>query len=139
MKRATDFASGGIAMGMQHARAAVGTLAGECELSCFTVELRAPGNEFLNALGTFFHEDAGSFGVDDAVAGRKRVLDVKADLVFVAESDSDAALSVLRGRVGDFLLREYENATALCQLDGGAQSSNSGADNDEIRLLGNRL
>ncbi len=63
MKRASDLASGGIAMGVQYARAAVSAFAGESELGAFTVKLRAPGDEFLDALGTFFHEDAGGFGL----------------------------------------------------------------------------
>jgi len=117
----------------------VRTLTSESELGAFTVELRAPGDKFLNALGAFLHEDAGSIGVDDAVASRKRVLYMKADLVLVAESNSDAALGILRGRLRDLLFGEHENAAALRQLDCRAQSSNSGADNDEIRLLRNRL
>jgi hypothetical protein len=48
-------------------------------------------------------------------------------------------LGVLRGGFGDLLLGEHEHAARLRELDGGAQSGNSGADNDEIRLLRNRL
>jgi len=96
-------------------------------------------NEFLNAIRAFFDENAGGFRVHQSVAGGKSVLEMKADLVFVAESDRDAALCVLRCRLGDLLLGEHEDAASLRELDGGAQSGNSGADYDEIRLLGNRL
>src|SRR5947199_312531 len=57
----------------------------------------------------------------------------------IAQCNGDPALRVLRGGFGDLLLCEYEYATRLRKLDSGAQSSYSGANNDEIRLLGNRL
>lgn len=139
MQSASDLASGGIAVRVQHAGAAVGAFAGECELGAFAIELRAPGDEFLDTIGAFFDENACGLRIDEAVTGRQGVLEMQADLVFVAESDGDAALCVLRSRFCDLLLGKHENAAALREFDGGAQSCNSGADHDEIRLLGNRL
>src|SRR5438270_9943581 len=58
---ASDLASGGIAVGVQHTGTAMSAFASEGELSSFAVELRAPGDEFLNTIGALFHQHAGSF------------------------------------------------------------------------------
>ena len=77
-------------------RQGVGAFAGESELGGFAIESRSPGDQLLNTLRAFFHQDAGGFRIHQAVAGRKGVLQVQADLIFIAESDCDPALRILR-------------------------------------------
>src|SRR5690348_2443342 len=97
MQGAADFASGGIAMRVQNTAAAVRSFAGECQLCAIAVKFCSPGNQFLDALRPFLHQNVRSFRVDDAVTGIDGVLKMEADFVFVAQGDSNSALGVLRG------------------------------------------
>ncbi len=83
-------------MSMQNAVAAVRGLAGKGQLGAFAVKLRAPVNKFLDAFRPLFHQDARRVGVHNAVAGLDGVLEVQADLIFIAQGDGDPALCVLR-------------------------------------------
>ncbi len=132
---AADFASGGIAVGVQHAVAAVRALAGEGELGALLIELRAPLDQFLDAQRAFLDEDARRVAVAEAVAGNQRVLQVQADLVLVAERDSDAALGVLRVRFAEFELGQTEHAPIGRQLNGSPHAGDAGAHDNEIRFL----
>ena len=71
-------------MSVQDAVAAVCALARKSQLGAFAVEFRAPLNQFLDALRTFFYQYLGSIGVAQPIARIECVLEMKADLVFVA-------------------------------------------------------
>ncbi len=106
---AADFASRGVAVGVQHAVAAVRALAGERELGALLIELGAPLDEFLDANGAFLDQDARRIAVAEAVAGDQRVLQMQADLVLIAESDRDAALGILGVRFAELELGQAEH------------------------------
>src|SRR5215470_723512 len=92
---ATDFPSGRVTMSMQNAASAVRSLTSECKPGTAAIELSAPVDQLLNALRTLFHENAGCFRMDNAVARGDCVLKMKTDLIFIAQSDGDPALSIL--------------------------------------------
>ena len=71
-------------------------LAGECEFRALAIELSAPLNQLLNPLWPFFHQDFRCLGVYQSVAGVDGVLQMQADLVFVAEGYCDSTLGILR-------------------------------------------
>ena len=66
---AADFAPCGITVGMQNARAAVSAFASEGKFGSGAVKLRAPGNQVLDALRTFFNQNADGFRIAEAVTG----------------------------------------------------------------------
>src|SRR4051812_3519449 len=136
---APDLPSGGIAGGVQHARGTGNPLACGGVLGGFAGALRSPGDEIGNANWPLLSKSARGFGIHQPVTSRQSILHMKADLIFVTEGNGDPALRVLRGGFGDLLLGEHEHAARLRKLDGSAQSRYSGADNDEIRVLRNRL
>ena len=119
-------------MRVQNSVAAVRAFASESELGSNSIELRTPVDELLNAVGTFFDEDASGVFVDEAVARVDGVLQVKADLIFIAKRDGDPALRVLRGGFGQLLLREHEHAAGFRESDGSTESGDARADDDEI-------
>ena len=84
-------------MSMQDAVAAVGGFARERQPRALAVKLRAPVDQLLDAVRAFFHQDVRRIHVHDAVAGADRVLQVQADLIFVAQGNGNSALRILRG------------------------------------------
>ena len=124
-------------MRVQNSVAAVRAFASERELGSNSIELRTPVDELLNAVGTFFDEDASGVFVDEAVARVDGVLQVKADLIFIAKRDGDSALRVLRGRFSQLLLREHEHAARFRERDGSTKPRDSSADDDEISFRRN--
>ena len=115
-----NLASRGIAVGVQDAVAAVRAFPAEGELGALAIEFGAPLNQFVDALGSVFHQHLGRFGIAKAIAGLQRVLQVKTDLVLVAERGRDATLGPLRVRFRDFALGQHEDRARCRQFDGGA-------------------
>src|SRR6185369_621355 len=98
-------------MRMQDAVAAVSAFAREREFGPITIELRSPRYQLFDPLRAFFNEDAGSLLIDEPVPRHQRVLQVKADLVFVAERGGDATLRILRCRFLDFQFGKDEHSS----------------------------
>ena len=63
LKRARDLASGGIALGVQHARPAMRALASKAELGLVSVEAGAPFHKLVYSQRPLFHQQLGSFHV----------------------------------------------------------------------------
>ena len=57
---------------------------------------------------------------------------MQADLVFIAKRDRHSALSILCGRFGQLIFCEYQDASCSRELNRGAHTCNSGADDDVI-------
>ena len=131
-ERAANLAAGGVAVGVQHAIAAVRAFAGEGDLGAGAIELRAPLDEFFDARRTFFHQNARRFFVDQPVAGLQRVFQMQPNLIVVAERGRDTALRILRIRLGDFALGQTEHPARGRQFDRSAQAGNARAHHDEI-------
>ncbi len=83
-------------MRVQDAVTAVRAFPTEGEFGALAIEFCAPLNQFVDAFGRVFHQHLGSFGIAQAIAGLQRVLEVKTDLVFVAECGRNTALGPLR-------------------------------------------
>ena len=113
---AADFASGGVAMGMQHAIAAVGALAGEGDLGSGAIELGAPIDELFDAGRAFLHQHASCGFIAEAVPGLQSIFKMEADFVIIAECGSDAALGVLRVRFRDLALGQAKDAAGRGQV-----------------------
>ena len=95
-------------MSMQDAVAAVCGLTRKGQPSTLAVKLRTPVNKFLDALRSFFYQDARCIGIHNSVPGLNSVLQVQADFVFIAQRDGDSALCVLRIGFGQLLFGQYQ-------------------------------
>src|ERR1019366_5657460 len=95
VERAANLAPGGVAVSVQHTAAAMRPFASERDLGTGAIELRTPRDELLDTGRAFFHQDARSLFVAQAVASLERVLQVEADFVVIAKRGSDATLCVL--------------------------------------------
>jgi hypothetical protein len=60
---------------------------------------------------------------------------VEADFVFVAEGDGYAALGPSGCGIAQIGFSEYQNAAALAQLDGSAQSCDTRSDNSIVGAM----
>lgn len=109
--------------------------ASERQPGALAIELCSPVNELLNPLRPFFHQYARRFRIDDAVTGVDRVLEMEADLVFIAQGYRDPALRILRIRFRKLLLAQHQNTACFGQGDSCAQSSHTGADNNKINVF----
>jgi hypothetical protein len=110
---AENFASGGVAMCVQNAIAAVCALPAKSKFGALAVELRAPLDQLLNAIGGIFDKDGCRLRVTQAVAGVERVLQMKADFIFIAERSGDPALCPLGGRIRNLPLGQYDYAAGI--------------------------
>jgi len=133
---AADFAAGGIAMGVEDARAAVGGFASEGEFGAGAIEFGAPFDELGDVFGAFFDEESDGGGIAEAIAGVDGVLFVEADFVFIAEGDGDAALGPGGGGIAEVGFGEDEDAAGLAEFDGGAYASYAGTDDGVIDVIG---
>src|SRR5689334_19656976 len=106
VQSAQNLASGGVSMSVQDAVTAVCTFAAEGELGAVSVEFRAPLNQFFNAIGSFLDENLRGLGIAKAIPSRKGVLQVQADLVFVAQSSRNSTLCPVCIGISDLLLCE---------------------------------
>src|SRR5258707_8802630 len=124
-KCAADFASGGVAMRVQDARAAVCGFASEGKLGAGTIEFGAPFDELCNVLGTFFDEESHGFCAAEAIASVEGVLLVQTNFVFVAKRDCDAALRPGGGGIAEVGFGEDQDAAGAAEFNGGAQPGNT--------------
>ncbi len=110
----------------------MGAFASKGKLGAFAVELRAPPDQFFDPFRSILDQDLRGVGIAKPIAGVERVLQVQADFVFVAEGRGDPALRQLCARIRNFALGKHKNAPGGGQFNGGAQSGNSGADDEKI-------
>jgi hypothetical protein len=127
---AQDFPASGISLGVQQAGFAVGVFQSEGQLGSMVL---APGDQFVDALGSFLQQHLHRSDVAEAIAGIERVLQVEADLIFVAEPGG-LAFRILRFEAGEILFRQQEHTSGLCQVDGGTQSGNARANDYKVGL-----
>ena len=130
-----DFAASGIAMSVKNARAAVSGFAGKGKLGARAVELGTPFDELGDVARTFFDKKGDGFGIAEAVTGVDGVLFVKADLVFVAEGDGDAALRVGGGGFTEIGFCEDQHTAGLAEFDCGADACYAGAHDEIIDVI----
>jgi hypothetical protein len=121
---------------VENAGAAVSGFTGEGELGACTIEFGAPFDELGDVLGAFFDEEGNGFGTAEAIAGVEGVLLVEANFVFVGEGDGNAALRVGGGGFVEIGFGEDEDRAGLAELDGGADTCYTGADDEIIGLVG---
>jgi hypothetical protein len=82
-KRPHDLASSGIAVGVQHAVAAMRAFAGEHKLASVAIESRAPFDKLLNGSRAFLYQDAYGVNIAEPVSGENRVLFVQLDFIVI--------------------------------------------------------
>ena len=102
----------------------------------YAIEFGAPFNQLGNVLGAFLDQQRDGFGPAQAVAGRDGVLFVKADFIFVAEGNGDAALRIGGGRFAEIGFGQNQDRSRGAELDGGAKPGDAGADYGVIGLIG---
>ena len=119
---------------MQNAVAAVSAFAAENELGAAAIELRTPGDQLFNASRAFLHKRFHRFREAQAVAGDQRILQVQADLIFVAEGRRNTSLRILRVGIRDFFLGKHKNSPSVGEFNGGAQTGDTGANHYELGL-----
>src|SRR5690349_18475273 len=119
---------------MENSIAAMRAFAPEGEFGAFAIKLRAPGDQLFNALGRFLDKDLCRLGIAEPIPRVERVLQVKADLVLVAERRSYAALRILRAGICDLAFRQHQDASGGRKLNGRAQSGDSGSNDEKVSL-----
>src|ERR1041385_7659069 len=134
MECAANLASRRIAVRVQDSVAAVRRFARERQLCALAVELRSPVNQLLDSVRSFLHQNVRRIRVNNPIPGIDGVLQVQADLVFVAERNPDSALGILRGGFRKFLLRQHQHLACFSQRNGRAQPGHAGSHDDEIHL-----
>jgi hypothetical protein len=134
-ERDGDLLAGGVAVGVEDARAGVGAFAGEHQFAVLAVEGGSPCEEFFDALRALFDEDMSGIRVDEAVAGGEGVFVVEGDVFVSAESDGDSALRVGGVGFGEFFLGDNEDGAIASETRGRAEAGDSGADDEKINLL----
>ncbi len=132
-QRAANFRAGGVSVGVEDAIAAVGSFAGEHQLTVFAIEAGAPAEKLFDAQRAFFDENAGGFAVDEAISGIDGVVKVQRDVFFAAHGDGDSALGVVGVRFAEsFLGHDQDSGFTSSKADGGAQTRDPCADDDEV-------
>ncbi len=134
-QRAADFTAGGVAIGVQDARAAVRGLACKGQLGSRAIKFRAPFDEFGDVFRTFFDEQGHGFRAAETVTGVNGVLFVQADFVFVTERHGDAALRPGGRRIAEIGFGEHQNVARGTEFNGRTKSSNARPDNHVIRVI----
>src|SRR5438270_11522188 len=124
-------------MSVQHAISTVCTFTGEGQLGAGAVEFRTPLDQLFDTQRPFFNEHACRFGIDDAVAGVERVLEMKLDLVFIAEGNGDAALGISGVALGMLSFDDDKHTSRRSEFDRGTKAGHSSSDNHEVRFFGN--
>jgi hypothetical protein len=98
--------------------------------------MRAPGEQFQNALGSFGNDDLHGFFVTQSRAAGDGVLDMGFNAVLRLKDGGDSALGVPGVGLMKGVLGEKENVGALLSRgDGGAKTGYAAADDENIREL----
>ena len=129
-----DLAAGGIAVGVENAVARMSAFAAEHELAVFAVEFSAPLEELFDDVGAFGDEGADGLLVAEAVASHEGVADVEVEAVVLGHGGGDAALGVLRRGLAELILGEEQNASGGGELNGGTETGDAGADDQEVDM-----
>jgi len=95
---------------MQNAVVEVRAFASEDQPGAVAAELRAPGDQFVNALRPLLNQSLDRGGIAQTVAGLERPLQVQADFIFVAERGRRAALRGGCLEVRGFIFCQQEHA-----------------------------
>ena len=121
-------------MRMQNSIAAMSAFTPKGELGTLAIELRSPRNQFFDPLRSVLNQNFRSFWIAQAIAGIQRVLQVQADLIFVAERCGDSALRELRAGIRDLALHKHHHPPRRSEFDRCPQACNSCADDQKIGL-----
>src|SRR4051794_26536006 len=95
---------------MQYAATAMRTFARKGDFCSGAVELGAPLDQLLDAGWSFLDQYARGLFVHQAIAGPKRVFQVKSDFIFIAERGRNSPLCILSVGLGHFALGKAQDA-----------------------------
>jgi hypothetical protein len=117
---------------MQHAIAAVRAFARKQQLRAFAIERGAPLDQPLDCTRALLYKSADRLLITQSVTCDYRVVFVQLDLVVIAESRGNSALSVLGRRFAQGILRDNEHMSSRGELNCRAQTGNTCPNYDEV-------
>ena len=127
VERSGDFFAGGVALRVEYTVAAVSPLARKSQLAAFAIELRAPGDQFLDGSRPFVHQGVDGLRVAETIARVERVLFMERHFVVIVQCSGDSALRVLGRRLAQRILGDYENGAMRGEFNGGAEAGDTRA------------
>src|SRR6185295_11679785 len=98
------------------------------------IELRTPFHEPADFLRSFICENLYRSLIAKTRASRESIGKMNVRGIGIADSGSNAALGISGVGFGEFRLGEKKNAACLCEIDSRAESGNTSADDNEIRI-----
>lgn len=131
---AADFRTGGVAVGVEDARAGVRAFACAEKLAVIAIEACAPLDEFGNTLRTFLNEDFCGGAIDETVAGCDGVFKMECCVAFIFTGYGDAALCVEGVGLGHGFFGGDKDGAVVGKLNGGAQARDAGADDKKVHI-----
>ena len=131
-KRGLDGSPGRIAPGMEHASTRVRGLAPPCQLAVLAIEGDPEAEQLADAVRPLPAQDPGHARIGEAGPRPQGVRHVLCDAVIRKERRRDAALRVAGVALGEFGLRHECDIVRTARLDGGDQSGDARADDDDV-------
>src|ERR1019366_6174656 len=132
IERPANLTPGGVPVGVEHAAAAMRSLASKRDLRAGAIELGTPRDELLDTGWAFFHQDARGLFIAQAVAGLERIFQVKTDFIVIAKGGGDTTLRVLRVGFRDLTFRQTQDAARGRKFYRGPQTRDARTHDDEI-------
>src|SRR5205823_149535 len=112
---------------------AMAALAGEGKPAIFFIEMRAPANQGVDLLGGFAHHQLDHATITQASACNQGILDMVFEAVFRRQHAGDATLGIAAIALLDDILGEDEHLEVAGYLEGGPQTRDTGANDEDIR------
>ena len=131
-QRPHHFIAGGIASRTEDAAPAVCSFPGERKPFADFVELRPPGDQFLNPFRSFFHQDSHGLATTEAVTGFQRIGEMAADVVFFAERHRDATLGIHGVAFQGMPFGQHQHTPGAAQFNGRAQPGDAASDDEKV-------
>ncbi len=131
-ERAGDLAAGRVAR-VEHAPHAVRAFASERRLAVLVaIERGAPGHQLADVARAFVHEHLDRIAVAEAGAGFEGVREVQRGRVVLANGRRHTALGVAGVAFGAAGLCQEEDVSVPHEIDGGSETGDAAADDEEI-------
>jgi hypothetical protein len=108
---------------------------GELEVCSVAVKVHAPAYQFLDLLKAFLDKNTHGMLTAQAITRPKGIMEVEGDLVVFAERHRHTGLSILGAGFKTLPLADEQNASRGGQLNAGADTGDSAADDQKVDLL----
>ena len=130
--RPHHFLAGCVAQGMNDAMMAVSPFAAQRERAGFEIEMRAPADQLMDAVGRFADHHFDDRRIAKLAAGRERVGDVVFKAVFRVDNAGDASLGELAVRFLEVVLGDHEDRELRIDGDRRPQPGQPAADDQHV-------